>query len=178
MKPGLVLPRVYTTDAIQADRIDDHIRLMAEQINGGLTRDNLAPSLKLGNGVFVESSAPTTMSVAINGAAGGFFSIIGVPFVAVKVLSIGYHIAVVANPAAPRTLIVRSGANNIIQFLTTAASTTKASNGSTIVTGIFSPDMPASTMAAGALILANISVSGSDTQIGTITLTLTTVWTN
>jgi hypothetical protein len=176
MKPGLILPRIRSNDTIQVDRIDDHVRLMAEQINGGLTRDNLAPSLRLANSFFTESSAVYPMSVAINGAASGAFSIIGVPFVASKILSIGWHIVVVTSPAIFRTITIRIGANNIILINTGPASTTKTTNGSTIISGIYTPDIPNSIVSAGVLLLASCSILGSDLQTGTITLTMTSAW--
>lgn len=54
MKSGLFLPRFNGTDVVQGDRVDEHIRLITSQINGGLTLHNLSPSLKLGTGYFAE----------------------------------------------------------------------------------------------------------------------------
>ena len=54
-KPGLVLPRFYPNDAVNADRIDGHLSRMATQINGNLTAANLSPAVRFATGQFLES---------------------------------------------------------------------------------------------------------------------------
>jgi hypothetical protein len=62
MKAGLVLPRVFPGDPVRAERIDEHIRSMAEHINGGLTVTSLSPTLRIPIAAFVERFNVFTMS--------------------------------------------------------------------------------------------------------------------
>jgi hypothetical protein len=67
MRPGLSLPEIGANDVILSDRVDDHIRMIASHVNGGLTGESLAPGTKLAASRFSEQNSVYVMS---NGAAG------------------------------------------------------------------------------------------------------------
>lgn len=92
MKPGLVLPQFYATDVIDSSKIDQQILLMAQQVNGGLGAENLAPTYKLANAQFVERCSMFEIGAAIADAPTNTELIVGSLQTASYLVGISYLI--------------------------------------------------------------------------------------
>jgi hypothetical protein len=102
MKPGLLFPRFYTTEPVNAERVDDQVRGLTEQINGGLDASSLAPNAQLATSLFSENRSLYMLSgYASNNTSAG--ASLGVLNVASEVVGVGWSI-VVASAITYRTL--------------------------------------------------------------------------
>lgn len=108
MKSGLSTSRIYTADTIQADRIDEHLKLVGEQVNGGFTVQNLAVGTKLPNTAFESSLSIFTMVATANNQPAGTFLTLGTLNVNSTLIGIGWCI-VVGQSTQYRTLSINSG---------------------------------------------------------------------
>lgn len=72
MKPGLYLPSQHPKDAIDCKKIEDAQRVLFREINGGLSGQNLAPSVRLPNSRFRENCSLIMLSGSVGFTSGEF----------------------------------------------------------------------------------------------------------
>ncbi|HEY5957328.1 MAG TPA: hypothetical protein VIV60_12270 [Polyangiaceae bacterium] len=129
MKPGLFLPRFGPNDAVNAERIEQVHKTVLEQVNGGLSAQHIAGSLRLAPSAFVEGSNLYPMTGSARDQTGTIDFILGVvpsynsstngKLVAVSWMIEGGGSGVVST----RILQIKQGATNIININITPAST-------------------------------------------------------
>jgi hypothetical protein len=174
MKPGLVLPKIVTLDPVQGDRIDAHLKTVAEFINGGLTAQSIAPSTRLSPVQFAENGSVFALTGFADSLAPGTYMLIGdMPSVSpMKLISVGWCISIAQSGtfAAARTLTIKaSGATVFSVPLSGSVSTTP--RGLTVLTGIVYPNTNAGGAAWPAKgLAATWTVLGAETVRGYVTV--------
>lgn len=194
-KPGIVLPRFYSTDIINGVRVDEHARTLADALNGGLTVQNLAPTARFAASAFAEGRTIFTMTNTLDTGSvtpigtGGVSLSVGVLPVAARLLGAGGWVGLVTTGGTSSATItlgftVNNNGTNGTPLLyfnkTTTATSVKRGNATLGASAgaIFSleapayqqTDSPAGTMFVGVLNLANAALTISYTKI-CITLT-------
>jgi hypothetical protein len=109
MRPGLTIQRILSTDQVDAARIDDGVRSMAETVNGGLTGQNLAQTYKLGVSQFYENKSVYTLCASSISIVGANSSMICVVPVASRVISLGYNLTLTSDGEFSSGVSIQAG---------------------------------------------------------------------
>jgi hypothetical protein len=126
MRTGFVVPKFFRDEALNAQKVDEHAKIFIEQVNGGLTAENLAqnPVYQIPNSGFYENNSIFTVSVSSPGPS--FIASSGVyqfGFYTGKIqtslisVSTAFRVVVGYNSNARITLGTNAGANAITYYL-------------------------------------------------------------
>jgi len=174
MKPGLVLSRTVALDPVQGDRVDSHVRTVAEFINGGLTAQSIAPNTRLGAIQFAENGSVFALTGFADSLASGTYMLVGdMPSLTpIKLISVGWCVSVAQSGtfSAARTLTIRAdGAPVFSTPLQGSLGTTP--RGLTVLTGSIYPNTNSGGAAwAAKTLAATWTVLGAETVRGYVTI--------
>jgi hypothetical protein len=177
--PGLFLPRFRPTDAIDARMIDKCVQSIADVLNGGLTRENIAPYFKLTKGDFTENrsiySLRAVISADVIDASNNAIPVFGATPYASSLIGMGYCLKADSFPATGRQLDLMVGDTLIYRHPLPLRDAPANISGTNYLIGFVQPRASAIIAANSVLRLSWPTLAGS-TPIGSVTLFLSTDW--
>lgn len=176
MKAGLVLPRFYPGDAIQGERVDEHIKLLAEQINGGLTAQSLSPSLKIPVAFFAEQRSPFLLNGFANGVAQGSQIVLGVLNSIARPIGVSWNL-VVSQSTTIRTITVSTNGTARLVVANIQAKQFLNTKNQLIITGFSVVDEFNDAFSAGDYVTVTWTSTGAETMQGNASVSLATIHT-
>lgn len=178
MKSGLVLPRFYPNDAIQGERVDEHIKLLAEQVNGGLNSTSLAASTRIPLIGFAELRSVYTLTGFGNSQAPNSSVTIGTVSPNSRLIGVGWSL-ILSQSSIYRSIniITNPGASFFTTFANIQAKQYINSKGQLITAGYVKVDMLSDSLPSGTALSANWTTTGAETLQGYVTVTLASLHT-
>lgn len=184
MRPGLILPRIQPNEAVQAEKIDAHIKAMAEFVNGGLTGQSLAPNAHLATSAFVENRSLYSMTTC-RAAYDGSNRMVGVTLVASRLVGMSASVSTTTIDASysnhDRTVTLYTGNGSgaaILAWTLPGASTQRITTNAgtlSVASGFVVPDMMIDIPANMALCFSLSLASGEANALAYINLTFATL---
>lgn len=114
MKPGLFLPRIPTSGALDVSNVDGHLNLLYGQVNGGLTAESLSPTEKLAASKFAEDHSLFVMEgQGFNRDTTNRRVNCGILQYKAKLFGVGWVVKRTGNPVGLDVLTIYSNASGI-----------------------------------------------------------------
>lgn len=109
--PGLFLSRISSAEPVTGDRVDEHLSVLFNHVNGGLTYKNLSPSVRVPTTMMAEPNSVFTMVGKIRNTlndGGGNSVCLGQTAFACRLIGVSYAMAAVSanfNPASAIAIV-------------------------------------------------------------------------